>query len=61
MVPINFLQNLSKLYKVSINYFFENITDLTDEDAFELFNYAFKVANNIKNTYLLILIFILKN
>ena len=46
MVPISVLQNLAKLYKVSINYFFENMTELSDKDAFELSNYIFRVSNN---------------
>ena len=46
MVPISVLQDLAKFYKVSTNYFFENMPELSDKDALELSNYALKVANN---------------
>lgn len=46
MVPISLLQALAKFYKVSSNYFFENIPKLSDKDSLELSKYAFIVANN---------------
>ena len=46
MVPISVLQNLAKFYKVSTNYFFENMPELSDKESLELSNYAFRVANN---------------
>lgn len=46
MVPISVLQDLAKFYKVSTNYFFENMPELSDKEQLELSNYALKVANN---------------
>ena len=46
MVPISVLQDLAKFYKVSTNYFFENMPELSDKESLELSNYAFRVANN---------------
>ena len=46
MVPISVLQNLANFYKVSTNFFFENMPELPDKNAQELSNCAFKVANN---------------
>ena len=48
MVPIRVLQDLVKFYKVSTNYFFENMPKLSDKESLELSNYAFRVANNIQ-------------
>jgi len=48
MVPISVLQDLAKFYKVSTNYFFENMTELSDKESLELSNYAFRVANSIE-------------
>lgn len=53
MVPISVLQELAKFYKVSTNYFFENMLELSDKVSLESFNYAFKVANNTQR-YLVI-------
>ena len=38
--------NSAKFYKVSTNYFFENMPELSDKEQLELSNYAFEVANN---------------
>lgn len=46
MIPISILQDLSKFYKVSTNYFFENMTELSDKNELELSNYTFRTANN---------------
>ena len=46
MVPISVLQDLAKFYKVSTNYFFENMLELSNKESIELSNYALKVANN---------------
>jgi transcriptional regulator with XRE-family HTH domain len=43
--PISVLQDLAKFYKVSTNYFFKNMTDLSEKEQIELSNYASKVAN----------------
>lgn len=48
MVPISVLQDLAKFYKVSTNYFFENMSELSDKESIELSNDALKVANNIE-------------
>lgn len=46
MVLISVLQDLAKFYRVSTNYFFENMPELSDKEQLELSNYAFKAANN---------------
>ena len=46
MVPISVLKYLAKFYKVSTNYFFENMPELSDKESLELSNYVFRVANN---------------
>ena len=45
---ISVLQDLAKFYKVSTNYFFENMPELSDKEQLELSNYALKVANNTR-------------
>lgn len=46
MVPISVLQDLAKFYKVSTNYFFENMPELSDKESLELSNFALKVADD---------------
>ena len=46
MVPIGVLQDLAKFYKVSTNYFFENMPELSDKESLELSKFALKVADN---------------
>ena len=46
MVPISVLKDLAKFYKVSTNYFFENMPELSDKESLELSNFALKVADN---------------
>ncbi len=46
MVPINVLQDLSKFYKVSTNYFFENVSKQFNKESFELSNHTLKAINN---------------
>ena len=45
-VPISVLKDLAKFYKVSTNYFFENMPELSDNESLELSNFALKVADN---------------
>lgn len=55
MVPISVLKDLAKFYKVSTNYFFDNMPELSDKESLELSNFALKVANNtpkyVKDTF----------
>ena len=46
MAPISVLKDLAKFYKVSTNYFFENMSELSDKESLELSNLALKVADN---------------
>lgn len=46
MVPISVLKDLAKFYKVSTNYFFENMPELSDKESLELSNFALKVADD---------------
>lgn len=46
MVPISVLQDLAKFYKVSTNYFFENMPELSMKESIELFKYANEVSNS---------------
>lgn len=46
MVPISVLQDLSKFYKVSTNYFFENMPELSMKESIELSKYANEVSNS---------------
>ena len=46
MVPISVLQDLAKFYKVSTNYFFENMPELSDKESREVSDYAFRVATS---------------
>lgn len=44
--PISVLQDLAKFYKVSTNYFFENMPELSEKEQIELSNYASKVTSS---------------
>jgi len=46
MVPISVLQDLAKFYKVSTNYFFENMPELSMKESIELSKYANEVTNS---------------
>ena len=46
MVPLQILRDLSKFYKVSSDYFFENVSELTEKEQRQLFRYSTDVANN---------------
>ena len=46
MVPISVLQDLAKFYKVSTNYFFENMPELSMKESIELSKYANEVSRN---------------
>ncbi len=46
MVPISVLQDLAKFYKVSTNYFFENMPELSMKKSIELSKYANEVSNS---------------
>lgn len=46
MVPISVLQDLAKFYKVSTNYFFENMPELSMKEFIELSKYANEVSNS---------------
>ena len=46
MVPISVLQDLTKFYKVSTNYFFENMPELSMKESIELSKYANEVSNS---------------
>lgn len=46
MVPISVLQDLAKFYKVSTNYFFENMPELSMKESIELSKYANEVNNS---------------
>lgn len=46
MVVISVLQDLAKFYKVSTNYFFENMPELSMKESIELSKYANEVSNS---------------
>ncbi len=46
MAPISVLQDLAKFYKVSTNYFFENMSELSMKESIELSKYANEVSNS---------------
>ena len=46
MVPISVLLDLAKFYKVSTNYFFENMPELSMKESIELSKYANEVSNS---------------
>lgn len=45
-IPISVMQDLAKFYKVSTNYFFENMPDLNDKEYIEMRKYAGGLANS---------------
>ena len=53
MVPISVLQDLAKFYKVSTNYFFENMPELSIKESIELSKYANEVSSS-KQKYIAI-------
>ena len=46
MVPISVLQDLAKFYKVSTNYFFENMLELSMKESIELSKYKNEVSSS---------------
>ena len=46
MVPISVLKDLAKFYKVSTNYFFENMPELSMKESIELSKYANEVISS---------------
>ena len=46
MVSISVLKDLAKFYKVSTNYFFENMPELSDKESLKLSNFTLKEADN---------------
>lgn len=44
-VPISVIKDLATFYKVSTNYFFENMPELSPKEEIEISDYAFKIAN----------------
>ncbi len=46
MVPISVLQDLAKFYKVSTNYFFENLPELSMKKSIELSKYESVVSSS---------------
>ena len=45
-IPLQILRDLSKFYKVSTNYFFEDMPELTEKEQRQLFKYSTAVAND---------------
>lgn len=45
-IPLDVLREISKFYKVSTNYFFENMPNLSLEESTRLLNYSMRVAGN---------------
>lgn len=45
-IPLQILRDLSKFYKVSSNYFFEDMPELTDKEQQQLLRYGAAVAND---------------
>lgn len=44
-IPLQILRDLSKFYKVSSDYFFEDMPELTEKEQRQLFRYSTAVAN----------------
>ena len=44
--PLSVIRDLATLYKISTNYFFENMPELSREEEFEIRRYAFDLAQN---------------
>ena len=45
-IPLQILRDLSKFYKVSSDYFFEDMPELTEKEQTQLFRYSAAVAND---------------
>lgn len=45
-IPLQILRDLAKFYKVSSNYFFENMPELTEKGKQQLFKYSTAVATD---------------
>ena len=45
-IPLQILRDLSKFYKVSSDYFFEDMPELTEKEQRQLFRYSTAVAND---------------
>lgn len=45
-IPLKILRDLAKFYKVSSNYFFENMPELTEKESQQLFRYSTAVATD---------------
>ena len=45
-IPLQILRDLSKFYKVSSDYFFENMPELSEKKQRQLFRYSTAVAND---------------
>lgn len=45
-IPLQILRDLSKFYKVSSDYFFEDMPELTEKEQRQLFRYSTVVAND---------------
>lgn len=52
-IPLQVLQDLVKFYKVSSDYFFEDMPELSEQEQRHLFNYSNAVAND-KQKYIAI-------
>lgn len=52
-IPLQIIQDLVKFYKVSSNYFFSDMPNLTEEEQSRLFQYSTSVAMN-KQKYLIL-------
>ena len=44
--PLSVIRDLATLYKISTNYLFENMPELSREEEFEIRRYAFDLAQN---------------
>lgn len=44
--PLSVIRDLATLYKISTNYLFENMPELSREEEFEIRRYAFELAQN---------------
>lgn len=52
-IPLQILRDLAKFYKLSSNYFFENMPELTEKEQQQLFRYSTVVATD-KEKYITI-------
>lgn len=46
LVPLDIISDLSKFYKISSNYFFENMPELSIKEQMEVSNFMHKLQNN---------------